>query len=187
MSNLLIICIGLFLIIFCRYIHFFFKVNFLRKLEQDWEDYLCNSRAPYQNLAERKSKLKELLKEAKISNKVIPTSKSIGFGHFTPIDLNIIENFLVRNEAVASVFRQLIFEAIGYFKDKMRESFNPLFWLNLIVFLPRNILFYLGVKADFDVLIKLLQLIYWICMVVLLFFNKESVIGLISNIISLKK
>ena len=51
--------------------------------------------------------------------------------------------------------------AKGIFKSRIFEAFSPLYWINCILFLPRNILTYLGLDAD-GIMSKILQLLYWI-------------------------
>lgn len=43
---------------------------------------------------------------------------------------------------------------------KIMENFNPFFWIDIVINLPKNILTYLGVQPD-KIIVKLLQLIWW--------------------------
>ena len=50
--------------------------------------------------------------------------------------------------------------SVGVYKTRTLEALNPLHWVETLIFLPREILNYLGVSQA-NVVSKLLQLIYW--------------------------
>ena len=60
------------------------------------------------------------------------------------------------NPAVVSLFMK----AKGVFRHRLKESMNPLFWIQYTLTLPTYLLEYLGVKEG-NLIIKLIQVIYW--------------------------
>lgn len=48
-----------------------------------------------------------------------------------------------------------------YYKYKYSENFSIAYWIRLIIFLPSNVVNYLGLKDD-SIIAKLLNIIYWI-------------------------
>ena len=39
-------------------------------------------------------------------------------------------------------------EAEGVFRKNMLDSFNPFYWIDLIVFLPKSLLAYIGISSE---------------------------------------
>ena len=56
---------------------------------------------------------------------------------------------------------QMILEAKGIFKERILETFNPIYWIESAIFLPKHTLMYLGIKPD-NIILKLLQLAWFI-------------------------
>jgi len=52
-------------------------------------------------------------------------------------------------------------EAIGYYRDRTVEAFNPLYWVETLIYLPRTLLSYIGVNPE-NVVVKSLQVLYWL-------------------------
>ena len=56
--------------------------------------------------------------------------------------------------------------AIGEYEHKCKETFNPFYWLKIIIFLPQNAIAYVGGNAD-GLLSKVFNFIYWIAGIVI--------------------
>ena len=69
-----------------------------------------------------------------------------------------------------------LLEAKGNYWSKFINSFNPFYWLRIIIFIPKYLFSYLGIKEK-SFLIKIFQLIYWliavICTFVITIFPEE--------------
>ena len=62
--------------------------------------------------------------------------------------------------------------AIGVFKGRIFESINPKYWIDCVLFLPKNLLMYLNVSAE-SIFIKIFQLIYWLFGIILTLFSND--------------
>jgi len=65
-------------------------------------------------------------------------------------------------------------DAIGIYLSRIKESPNPLYWLDLVICLPKNALCYLGAKPE-TVIIKILQIVWWIAVFTVTLFKPEIV------------
>lgn len=60
----------------------------------------------------------------------------------------------------------------GYYKHKFFQNFNPFYWINFVLFLPQNIIYYLGFKRK-SKSIKLLNIIWWIFSIIFAIYQNE--------------
>ena len=85
----------------------------------------------------------------------------MGYGKLASFKASIAENFPSRLADFASVTQETLLQIQGIFKKRCWETFNPLYWLNLLIYLPQNLLQYLGFCGK-NIFTKLLQLLWWI-------------------------
>lgn len=79
------------------------------------------------------------------------------------------------NSRIVSTYIKNAFEsAVGVAKYNLKQCFSLFYWINLVLFLPKNILVYLNVSAE-SIFTKLFQLIYWIASILLTLFSDEIV------------
>ncbi|MCF7869893.1 MAG: hypothetical protein K9M01_02105 [Candidatus Omnitrophica bacterium] len=90
--------------------------------------------------------------------------KPVGLGYGKPEHVNPLDNLLFLNEDILESARSTISLAKGHYWTQAWLSFNPLFWLEMIVFLPREI----SKMIKFDKssklvqnVIQIVQLVYW--------------------------
>lgn len=63
-------------------------------------------------------------------------------------------------------------ETHGCCRYEFLQNFNPFYWINLIIFLPQNIIRYLGFKTS-KKSIKIINFIYWILTPLFTIYNDE--------------
>jgi hypothetical protein len=73
----------------------------------------------------------------------------------------VFRNLSNRREDVVMLIVSMFHKAMGVYKSRMWETINPLYWIESIIFLPRQLFTYLRVPPE-SVLIKLGQAIYWL-------------------------
>lgn len=129
---------------------------------------LCNEyirwlydRSNYDKVAQKKYLFKELVKKANIVDVHLPTTQPMGYGKIASFKASVAENFPSCFADFATVTNDMFYEMEGIFKSRIREAFNPLYWINLIIYLPKNLLEYFGLSSD-NAGSKLLQLIWWL-------------------------
>ncbi len=57
--------------------------------------------------------------------------------------------------------QQLVTMAYGEYAHRLKEAFNPFYWIKVVIFLPQNIVMYFGGNPR-SVASKILNFIYWL-------------------------
>ena len=126
------------------------------------------------NFIEYRGEILQLFKSANIQDSLFPTSSLIGYGQIASGTASVFANFPSMNKSVVGYVITCFDEAIGTYRRRCFESFNPLYWIETILFFPRHLLTYLGVDSEkflFKSLNILLTFIWWILGVVFMFFR----------------
>ncbi len=113
-----------------------------------------------------------LFKQFNISDAKIPITQKTGYGQFASFTTSLFENFPDNTTLFAPETRRIFEDAIGIAKYNLKQCFNPIYWINLVLFLPKNILTYLNVSAE-SIFIKICQLLYWICSILFTLFSNN--------------
>lgn len=108
-----------------------------------------------------KNTILNYIKYAGIKDKYIPISQPLGFGQVANGNVSIFQNILNQREDFASNSMDFLMEAKGNYWYRFVNSINPFYWLRILLYIPKNVLTYLGVSSD-SVLIKIFQLLYWL-------------------------
>ncbi|MDD3915203.1 MAG: hypothetical protein PHF76_11225 [Bacteroidales bacterium] len=136
-----------------------------------------------------KQQVLALFEKAGISDSYIPYSMPAGYGQIANSTVSILENYPSNLDIFAHKTIVYFNIAIGKFQSGMKDSFNPLYWLDLIIYLPKNIISQLGLKSA-KIITKILQLIYWLLGIIfsLLFYAYNyEILQFIRNIFEIKK
>jgi len=56
---------------------------------------------------------------------------------------------------------EMVYEAIGFCRDRLLETFNPAYWIEAVIYLPRKMLAYVGLSPE-SLAARILQVIYWV-------------------------
>lgn len=102
--------------------------------------------------------------------------EGIGYSRVQQKKLNILENLLFLNEDVISSGRSCLEVAKGFFWTNAINSVNPLYWLEVIFFLPKAIVSASGVDTTnklADIGLKISQILYWAIIVWAFIFKPE--------------
>tara|TARA_R110000868_G_scaffold164439_1_gene397076 strand:+ start:539 stop:1123 length:585 start_codon:yes stop_codon:yes gene_type:complete len=162
---------------------FFIK---LKNYQEKYNEYTAhNSRddekwdSLYQKVLEDKAKIIEILKELGLKDFIIQVTTPTGYNHVEHKSIRILENLqyisYVNDTNIPVTIKQYIIEAKGIAKNRIFESLNPLYWVDLLIFLPRSIAKYIGIplaNKTYNHIIKIFNIIYWIAMVLLPFIFK---------------
>ena len=113
------------------------------------------------SLFEHKSQVIKLFKDAGVKDSAVGVAQPVGYGQIRLGNASVFANFPHRREDIVVSTLRMFSEAVGVYRSRTLEAFNPLYWIEFIRNLPRHILSYLGVSSE-SVVIKIFQLIYWI-------------------------
>jgi hypothetical protein len=154
--------------------------NYLKEYEayvenQSWEFH--------QNVKQ----ITKLFKDAGLEDCKVPFVKPAGYGQIYTGSLSVMENLTnTKNRDILGNVKGLFYQTMGVYKNRTWQAFNPIYWVTVIIFLPQEILKYIGLDPE-KAVIKTVQVCYWLLAVVVGFFYgvyKDSIDALIKNWIS---
>lgn len=108
-----------------------------------------------------KNTILKYIKYAGIKDKYVPLVQDLGFNQISRGQASVFQNLLSTRQEIASFTMNFIIEAKGNYLSNFINSFNPFYWLRIILYLPKYTFEYLGVKSE-SVIIKIFQLLYWL-------------------------
>lgn len=173
--------------IFCLLIIFIFCVvyklvsNFIlskkaNKILDLYLRYILDDNASI-DLIQIKTEMKYVVEKANITNRLVPISRDIGNGQICNYSVDVIEAFPNKDRCFVSNTTFMLEEAIGCFKFRMKQAINPFYWFELVIFAPKHLMKYIGIK-DFDsASIKILNLIstfaWWLICGLIAYFKSD--------------
>lgn len=129
---------------------------------------------------ETKNEVIELFLSAGIKDAFIPVAERRG-SVITTYTASLFNAYPTNRVDFFSHYITMFDETIGTFKHRIFETFNPFFWINFVLFLPKNIIDYLGLNTN-TVFVKILNLIFWICTFLLGLFQSEFKTFILSHL-----
>lgn len=116
--------------------------------------------------------VKKLFHQASVSDIAVSFTERAGYGYFRSCETSLFLNLSNTREDIVSGVKKCFSEAKGTFCTRLLECFSPLYWIQIVVFLPRKICEFFEIP-DKCMSAKVLQLIYWIAAPLLLAFRNE--------------
>jgi len=115
---------------------------------------------PTWQLVEHKSKVIKLLQDAGVKDSYRGIAEPLGYMQIQTANVSVMANFPNRRRDFFVIMKGMFHQAIGVYRSRILETFNPLYWIEFLVNLPRQVLNYLGVSSE-SLVTKIFQLIYW--------------------------
>lgn len=100
--------------------------------------------------------------------KKLGVKESLTNGGISPV----LGNITMKNGLIITHVKNKFESAVGIAKHNLKQCFSPLYWINSLLFLPKNVLLYLNVSAE-SIFIKIAQLIYWVLGVLITIFSSD--------------
>lgn len=125
---------------------------------------------------ETKAEVIELFKKAGIHDTLVPTIKLLGYGQGVHYNASAFDTYPCNREDFLHVYLSIFDESIGTFKRRILEVFSPFYWIDLILFAPKNLLNYIGASPESrstKILNILLTFIYWIFGIFIAIFKEK--------------
>lgn len=101
--------------------------------------------------------------------------------------ISVIDNIGSNRKDIVNITLGMFKSSIGYYRTTAFNSFNPMYWIDLIIFLPKHILLYFEVtknKNIFKIFNILLSIIWWGFNLIILLIGKEKLINSILEFIN---
>ncbi|KAA3659973.1 MAG: hypothetical protein DWQ10_07675 [Calditrichaeota bacterium] len=112
-------------------------------------------------MTEYKSRVIKLLKDAEVKDSYVGFAEPLGLGQIQTGSLSVMSNFPNAREDIVSLMLTMFHQAIGVYRSRIKDSFNPLYWIEFVLTLPKQVFGYLGIPAE-SLITKIVQLLYWI-------------------------
>jgi hypothetical protein len=91
-----------------------------------------------------------------------------GYNHVIQKEVELFENLTcmktIGDISVPHTIRTFFSSSIGVFKARVKKSFNPLYWIDCLLFLPQNVMAYLGYPLEekkINLIARVLNIVYW--------------------------
>lgn len=136
-------------------------------------DWIDNPSIP---ITAHQMQILKLFKNAEVPDSIIQVTEIISPTQFQRPTASIFENLTTRRINFYPEVNQKFDIAIGVYASRMKETFNPLYWIDLILFAPRYLVRYIGFdteKAAAKICNVLLTFIWWVAMFFLAFFYNQ--------------
>lgn len=122
--------------------------------------YLKWLKKPSWELSEHKSDVIKLFKDAGLKDSSIQVTEQIVYSHLSVGNVSVFYQFPSNREEFVGITRRYFHQAIGVYRSRAWEVFNPFYWIEFIIYLPKQFLNYVGVSPE-SIIVKMFQLIYW--------------------------
>jgi len=158
MTHIVYYAVMLSIIILTRFLINYFKYLKVVSLYKKYLLYLCDKMPKFIQYSEE---VKSLLRDAGLKDFSIIHQEMLGFGQYSNMTLSGFDNLSLNREDVVINVGRKFEEAIGVYRKRWVESFNPIFWIECVLKLPQYIFGYFGVLPD-KAYVKIFQILYWI-------------------------
>ena len=155
MSNLVII-FGL--VVLAKFIINLSRYLACNRYHKIYDAYL---KKPDWKIEEIQPQIAKLFKEAGIEDSNVPYVEPVGYNQIIRTTVSALENISVRRQDVVQNITAMFHRTKGIYRSRMLDAINPLYWLMFIIFLPKNILQYVGASPE-SAIVKIAQIVYWL-------------------------
>jgi hypothetical protein len=139
-----------------------FSINLSRYLACNRYRKIYNSylEKPGWKIEEIQPQIAKLFEEAGVGDSFVPFVEPVGYGHIMTANVSALENIAVRRQDVVLNIISMFHRAKGIYSSRIIDSINPLYWIMFVIFLPKNIVQYLGASPE-STFTRSVQVIYW--------------------------
>ena len=139
--------------------------------EEECAEYISYTHAIQQNF-----------KNANVSEPCVPEMEPMGWGYAARVTIKAFDNIFTNNKRNVQYVNNAFLEAKGIYRTRIFEAFNPWYWIKLVLFLPKNIISYLGLETN-NIYTRIFQLLFWIIDSILVVVFKDEIATFIKGIL----
>lgn len=183
MPKLVLVIITIVFLKFSLNAYKYLRIKHLSKLHTEWLAHK-SEKFPY-----CVKETADLMKAANIPgiNGCVNVTENAGYGHMRSYKVSLLDNLTSYSRSIAPGVISLFDETIGAYRKHALDAFNPFYWLDLIIFLPKHISQYLGIDISKHIGAKAvnlaLTLIWWVIGITFIYF-RPYINEFISSLIS---
>lgn len=157
---------------FLRVIYNLYNFWLTKYYYKKYVEFVKNSKSWF--VREHKQKIVSLFERAGIEDCTLPNTELAGYGFVRTGNFSVFRNISILREDVVTVINGNFHEAIGVYKQRIIDTFNPFYWIESFFQLPTSILKYIGLKPQ-SIIVKILQILWWLIVAV------STVVGIVFN------
>ena len=148
-----------FLIAFVIFIKLIINVSRLIEIRLLFKGYTKWMKDYDYDFEEKTSQIIDLFKKANLENKYISITVPVIGRQYERAKTSIYDNLFLQNQIISNAIHHNFKQAIGVFKRRIYNSINPMYWIELIIYMPKHTLEFMGVDGKSRS--NILQVIYW--------------------------
>ncbi len=125
-------------------------------------------------LHEYRTQISAIFKKAELKDIYVTIAVPTGYGHGVHQQYSIFENLtsikILGDVNIPITIKKYFRTTIGFFKVKMWEALNPLYWIKKVIFLPQELIRYIGFPKELKtvgIVVRILNIIYWLIIIFL--------------------
>lgn len=160
----------LFFIITYKYSSNFYYLKRVIFLHGEFLKYI--EKGEDKHIIEYSTEVKTLFSKSKISDRSLSYMEPVGMGYTKERRINFLENIFVISTEITPTINQFFVESKGFFKYQMKQALNPLYWIDIAIFLPKYLFKYLDFNENSRTS-KLLNILYWVISILIFIFEEE--------------
>jgi len=148
----------------------------LKKIKQYNQEYIDFLRSNSDIIIEHSKDAIDLLKRAGIQDLNAPITQPVGYNTIAKFTTSIFTTFPTQHQVFAPETLIMFQRAVGVYKSRIIQTFNPIYWIDCVIFLPKNLLVYLGAneeKFSNKLLNILMTSLWWMICFITIFFQNE--------------
>lgn len=149
--------------------YYYFK---MKKLYDIYADFFLEESKLNVDHYEYGNIIKQTILRSGVKDGYIAVTRPLGFGQIANHNVSILDNCFSNETSIFYNVNIKFRDALGIFKSRIFESFNPIYWIETLIFLPKNMFKYLNVE-DSKLLVRFSQIIYWIITATYAIFSDE--------------
>lgn len=150
------------------------------RLYKIWKSFFLNDN---NHAVTYTSQIVSNFKKAGIKNSTHPITIPTGHNYVANTKYSYFDNIFMKSPQTLPIISEFFLQAQGIYRKRIFESFNPLYWIELIIFLPKNIIAYFGLNTD-SIFTKIFQLIFWIIDSIIIVYYRDEIAFYIQNLIN---
>lgn len=137
------------------------NVYYFYKTISFYDEYSKELKEGNSNILRDQQEIKRVLQKADIKESRITNAQPIGFGKIEIVTASSFDNMCYKGIDEVNAMTSAFEMAIGVYRQRIVDSFNPIYWIEFIIFIPKHIIQYLGLDTE-NISTRLFQLFYWI-------------------------
>lgn len=118
-------------------------------------------------------KIIQLFKNAGVEDSVVPLVQQLDFNNVMTAKASFFDNLNIESEDITSLTLKAFYQSIGVYRQRIIDSINPLFWINLLIYLPKKVFQFLGFNNN--IVSNLVQFFYWLTYIIVALLSIDDI------------